>query len=477
MSVRRPALSLALSLLVLIAGMHAATAAAATPGEISEFPLVPPCLEGSIGAASREGVLVRRCEGSGTTEKATVGNLLAGGKLSGVATVESPGGPLLGGPNGEVWIATNAGGYSKEPVGIARVASDGSVQRFPFPNQSTGPETKPEVRGFVIGKEGALWAAVGFDGTTNPEWYSSIGGELVRITPDGTMTEFPTPVGIEPRAIALGPDGNLWFTALSGQYATEHTYTAGTRYIGRMTPTGQVDTFVVPHADPVAIGAAPDGTLWFGADGTGRIGTIGVDGQFGRDYQSLGAVPDSFVFGPEGDLWGAGSTLFRLTPWGQRTSFGLGGGNVALGVEGDIWAYGFNRVWRVVPGAPGLDLWGLTADPKSHVAKVKLACGGSTSGCEGTLKITLPRVTKLPGRPRRDWKHSTFLAARRPYAVAAESSRTVRVRLVPVTFKVVARYAREHDGAALRVSVEADVAGGPSMVRKAALRSGPAPRR
>jgi hypothetical protein len=100
---------------------------------------------------------------------------------------------------------------------------------------------------------------------------------------------------------------------------------------------------------------------------------------------------------------------------------------------------------------------------------VKLACGGSTSGCEGTLKITLARVTKRPGQPRRNWKHSTFLAASRDYSMAAESSRTVRVRIAATAFKIAARYAREHHGGALRVSVEADVAGGPTMTRKTEL--------
>jgi streptogramin lyase len=452
----------------------AANAPAATPGEVTEFKIPSPCLEGSIGPTTGAGVLVRQCGGTETSEKNSVGNLLPSGAISPLAEVESPAGPLLGGPNGEVWIATDVGGYSQEPIGITRVAPDGSVQRFALTEQKTGQEARPEVRGLAIGAEGALWAAVGYDGTTNPEWYSSIGGELVRITPDGTMTEFQTPVGIEPKSLALGPDGALWFTAVSGLSSTEHTYSRGKGYVGRMTTSGEFQTFEVPDATPTAIVAAPDGTLWFGADGTGLIETIDTGGQFGPHFHALGAVPTSLVFGPEGDLWASGSSLFRLTPSGQRTSFGAGAGQVVLGPEGDIWAGGYGRARRVVPGAPGLDLWNIQADRKVRAAKLKLACGGSASACEGTVEITVPRVIKRPGRPRREWKHSTYVVARRGYSVPAESSRTFQVKLGSTTRAIVKRYGREHDGAGPTVTVTATVAGGPVMKRKVVLRPMPA---
>jgi virginiamycin B lyase len=473
MSLRRHFIALASIGLLLLA--LAASAVAATPGEVTEFKIERPCLEGSIGPVTGAGMLVRQCKRTGTVEENSVGNLRPSGAIAPVASIESPAGPLLGGPNGEVWIATNSGGYSKEPIGIARVAPDGSVQRFALPEQTTGRETVPEVRGLAIGKEGSLWAAVGYDGTTNPEWFSSIGGELVRIAPDGTMTEFQTPIGIEPKSLTLGPDGALWFTAVSGVSSSEHAFTRGKGYVGRMTTAGDFKTFEVSGATPTAIVAAPDGTLWFGADGTGQIGTISTSGQFGPHLHALGAVPTSFVFGPEGDLWAAGSSLYRLTPSGQRTSFGVGAGQVVLGPEGDIWADGFNRAWRVVPSAPGLDVWGLQADRKGRAAKLKLACGGSASACRGTVEITVPRVTKRPGQPRREWKPSTYLVGRRGYGVAAESSRTFQVKLGSVTRAIAARYGREHAGAGPTVTVTATVTGGPTMKRKVELR--PAPRK
>ena len=87
------------------------------------------------------------------------------------------------------------------------------------------------------------------------------------------VTEFS--VGISPgaaiRAIASGPDGNLWFTELFGNR------------IGRITPDGKVTEFplITPHSYPAGITtgpnsivAGPDGNLWFTETFGGKIGRI-----------------------------------------------------------------------------------------------------------------------------------------------------------------------------------------------------------
>jgi sugar lactone lactonase YvrE len=47
-------------------------------------------------------------------------------------------------------------------------------------------------------------------------WATDFGGHILRLSPDGQATDFPLPPSWSPRAIALGPDGALWFTADSG---------------------------------------------------------------------------------------------------------------------------------------------------------------------------------------------------------------------------------------------------------------------
>ena len=60
-----------------------------------------------------------------------------------------------------------------------------------------------------------------------------------RITPAGTITEFPTPLAGsgDLEQIARGPDGNLWFTEFTGK-------------VGRITPAGVVTEF--PLSSPAS---------------------------------------------------------------------------------------------------------------------------------------------------------------------------------------------------------------------------------
>ena len=72
----------------------------------------------------------------------------------------------------------------------------------------------------------------------------------------GEITEFSTGLtpGAVPFGIAAGPDGNLWFTELSGDR------------IGRITPAGVITEFstgLTAGAGPLGIAAGPDGNLWF----------------------------------------------------------------------------------------------------------------------------------------------------------------------------------------------------------------------
>src|SRR5687767_505524 len=61
-----------------------------------------------------------------------------------------------------------------------------------------------------------------------------------------------------PTSIALGPDGNLWYTA--------RNQATGTGAIGRMTRYAAVTEFtagLAPNSQPKAIAAGLDGNLWF----------------------------------------------------------------------------------------------------------------------------------------------------------------------------------------------------------------------
>ncbi|MGO8947078.1 MAG: virginiamycin B lyase [Ktedonobacterales bacterium] len=184
------------------------------------------------------------------------------------------------------------------------MSTSGALQEFPLPDPTS----------FI----GCI--AVGRDGNI---WYTNSSDEAIgRLTPTGAVQEFdvsgPTGNG-EPLGIAAGPDGNLWFTV----------YSSGE--IGRITPTGDVQVFSVPGAlagtgenapllaDLISITDGPDGDLWFTEAGItqptngtgqtqppstsaiGRISPTGIIQLFPLPDPS--SVPGDITSGPDGNLW------------------------------------------------------------------------------------------------------------------------------------------------------------------------------
>ena len=118
--------------------------------------------------------------------------------------------------------------------------------------------------------------------TSGPDgnlWFTEAGGNTIgRITPSGSITEFPIPMannsphGItnsSPFGITSGPDDNLWFTEQAGNT------------IGRITPAGTIQEFPLPTTcnnqhpcGPTGITSGSDGNLWFTEQYVSKIGRI-----------------------------------------------------------------------------------------------------------------------------------------------------------------------------------------------------------
>jgi virginiamycin B lyase len=160
-------------------------------------------------------------------------------------------------------------------------------------------------------------------------------GKIGRITPAGVITEFsiPTPHS-GPRAIAAGPDGNVWFS----EYRTDK--------IGRITPEGQVTEFTLPrpNSGPGDITAGADGAMWFvelsgGMDGLvtdgKRVGRISMDGAITEfSMPAQGPSPINIAVGPDGNVWYTrGGELGRVTANGGVTEFSAGEGALAVGLS------------------------------------------------------------------------------------------------------------------------------------------------
>jgi virginiamycin B lyase len=140
-------------------------------------------------------------------------------------------------------------------------------------------------------------------------WFNSIQfqGRIARVTPSGSITEFPT-VGDSPDHLAAGPDGNAWFTD------------SANRKVGYVTPTGAVTTFPVALSGAVEFSgmvAGSDGAMWFTVGGGPEFG-LGVLGRvtIGGDV-TLRPLGDMTLTGltraPDGSLWVP--DLRRCTAW------------------------------------------------------------------------------------------------------------------------------------------------------------------
>jgi virginiamycin B lyase len=105
--------------------------------------------------------------------------------------------------------------------------------------------------------------------------------------------EFAIPSGAtsDPRGIAVGPDGNLWFTESGGNA------------IGRMTPTGGFNEFPLPNpnSQPQDIARGPDGNLWFTESNAARIGRITANGVI-TEFP-VEAATRALALGHDGALW------------------------------------------------------------------------------------------------------------------------------------------------------------------------------
>ena len=247
------------------------------------------------------------------------------------------------------------------------------VTEFAIPTADSSP------MGIAAGPDGNLWFT---------EYQAN---KIGRITPSGTITEFPLANGSSPYGIAAGPDGNLWFTEPLGNR------------IGRITPAGVITEFSLPTANsgPGEITAGPDGNLWFteGANKIGRITPAGVISEFTLPNNTPNSYLRGITAGPDGNVWFTVTRPFcticpsspafvgRITTDGTVTEFNLGSssnpGGITSGSDGNIWVADSVRsaVWRITPGGD------LTPFPVASCCSLEQ--WNVTSGSDGNLWFVL----------------------------------------------------------------------------------------
>src|SRR5260221_4724138 len=171
----------------------------------------------------------------------------------------------------------------------------GTISEFPLiPGYQPGTIT--------AGPDGALWFTEVSPNAQNGS--TTLTSKIERITPSGTISEFPLASNTLPKDITTGPDGALWFTEMSSYPVNESIPTGK---IGRITPAGHISEFPVPTGDSNGLGilgitTGPDGNLWFTESGKiGRITPSGTISEF--LLPTSNSISFGITAGSDGALW------------------------------------------------------------------------------------------------------------------------------------------------------------------------------
>lgn len=185
---------------------------------------------------------------------------------------------IVTGPDGNLWFTQPRNGR------IGRLTPSGKLTQFQL-----GPGSAPQ--GIAAGPDGNVWFVL------------TRADKIGRITPSGKIRLYRLPKESRPRYIVAGP-GGLWFT--EGYRGTK-----GASRIGRISTRGRVKQFRVAPPGMYGTGkiaVGPEGNIWFttGPYPLSAIQWITPTGELGpreclADYCFL--PPSSLAFAPDGVLW------------------------------------------------------------------------------------------------------------------------------------------------------------------------------
>lgn len=215
-------------------------------------------------------------------------------------------------PDGNLW-------YTLNQFTIAKMTTTGTVTTYTFPmeNAVSGGEQSGASSRLIPGPDGNLWFADGY----------FVGS----ITPAGVVTQYP--VYYSTTSIAVGSDGNLWFT-VNGWY------------VGKITTSGAVTMYNLPNAQWTDITTGPDGNLWAADMLSNRIALISTAGTFTTyTIPTPNSDPQTIAAGPDGALWfterNAGK-IARITTSGAITEYNTPTASsapygITAGPNNDLW--------------------------------------------------------------------------------------------------------------------------------------------
>jgi streptogramin lyase len=327
---------------------------------------------------------------------------------------------------------------------LAAFADAQSITEFAIPpSMSNPPITNPF--GIAAGPDGNVWF------TEN--YAKNIG----RITPAGTITEFPA--GAPQLGITPGPDGALWFTGGAtgigrittagavtgftgaGQFITNGpdgalwlTTNRGVRRVLPSSPNTFVEyPTVLPVSTCAGVTSGPDGNIWFTETDHNhlsvRVARIDLTKLNGCDSNPALCITEfvvpggidvgytGIVSGPDGAVWFTDKgKVGRITTAGVVTQFPAANatpqGGITKGPDGVLWYAGTNKIGRittagvvteiVIPSlanSPYQELRQITAGPDGNIWFVEISAqkiGRVNLG--GAVPTPTPTLSVTPTR-------------------------------------------------------------------------------
>jgi virginiamycin B lyase len=242
-------------------------------------------------------------------------------------------GDIISGPDGNLWVRDGLPIPDGRLPSIGRLTTSGS-----FLLEYAGIET----RALAVAPDGNVW----FTGA------GTTGAACGRITPGGTdITPYIHTTTVT-RAMVAGPDGNMW--------VTESNDGVGQAYIGKITLAGTLTEYPVAmssgNLNDIIVG--PDGYLWFTDGGTNSIGRMSLAGVVTKfPIPTPSAVPFGIAAGPDGAVWFTerkAGLIGRITTDGFVTEICIPTPNseptsIVAGTDGNIWftEFGTGNLGRV----------------------------------------------------------------------------------------------------------------------------------
>jgi len=355
--IRKPLRGVALLLAAMIAVLGLAVSspmvAHAAPG-IAEYP-VPLASKDLTGIAAGADGNMWFLEGAGRVGKISPSGAVTEYTLPGYTTSGLGPVPLniTAGSDGNAWFTEAAAGD------IGRITPAGTVTTYP--TTSNGIPTGPD--SIALGNDGAVWFSE--DG--------ELGDSIGKITTSGAVTQYALPEGVYVQHVAVGPDGNMWFSTGTTNPTTGAFIAA---YFGEITPQGVITEYEIPDQSvPEDFVTGPDGNIWF-------IDNTGYPGQICKYVPSTGAITtypvptsgaelNSLADGPDGNIWFTESNednIGEITTSGAVTEYPVPTpsaepGAIAAGPDGNMWftEVAANKIGEVLLAEPPSAPTGLTA--------------------------------------------------------------------------------------------------------------------